>query len=173
MTPSKITVIVILLLAVAVLLLQRAYLSDEGAEKSLSAVDCAALLPTRMELQGKPIPVSQEQTCEIIRMISTMKPTGEQFGDTAGNPWHYFGRMRILPPSDAWFLVFVARRSEGFAPRFSLRHRRSRGWYIVGQFDAAPVLAKLGVSIDRALLESEGALTPTDQNQVMEEPAAR
>jgi hypothetical protein len=171
MNASRITVIVIILLAVAVLILQRSYLTEEGAERKLATVDCAGLLPTVFELQGRTIPVTREQTCEIARMISTMKPTGEEFGDTIGDPWHYFGRMRILPRDDAWFIVFLARRSNGFTPRFSLRHRRSRGWFIAGQFDAAPLLAKLGVTYDRALLESDSALEPTDQNQTMGEGA--
>ena len=168
MNASRITVIVIVLAAVAVLFLQRSYLTEEGAERKLAAVDCSTLLPTEFELQGRRIPVTREQTCEITRMISTMKPTGEQFGDTAGDSWHYFGRMRILPKNDAWFIVLLARRSNGFAPRFSLRHRRSRGWYIAGQFDASPLLEKLGVTVDRALLDSDSALVPTDQNQTFE-----
>ena len=55
MNASRITVIVIVLLAVAVLLVQRSYLSDEGGEKKLAAVDCAGLQPTVFELQGRQV----------------------------------------------------------------------------------------------------------------------
>jgi hypothetical protein len=132
-------------------------------------VDCAGLWPTAFEMQGQRDSVSRAQTCELVKMIAAMKPTSEHWSSDTSDPWHYFGRMRILPKNDAWFLVFVARRSSGFHPLFSLRHRRGNGWAIVGQFDAEPLLRRLGVldQLDRAKLMSNESLVPTDEQQGM------
>jgi hypothetical protein len=145
------------------------FIDERGTQNQLAAIDCARMLPTGFELQGKMIPVSREQTCDLLQMVATMQPDSNHNHSDDDDPWHYFGRIRIRPKDDAWFLVFMARRGENYKPVFSLRHRRGDGWSVIGIFDAEPVLAKLGVAgaIDRAKLASDFALAPTDQTLPM------
>ena len=145
------------------------FFNERGTQENLAKVDCSDLLSTNFELQGRKVEVSREQTCELMKMVAAMTPNSEHNGSDDDDPWHYFGRLRIRPINDAWFLVFMARRSENFKPVVSLRHRRGGGWSVVGMFDAEPVLRRLGVAdaIDMAKLQSDSSLTPTDQSTPM------
>lgn len=165
MSSSKLTVLIIVVLSVAVLVALWFYIDERGTQRQLADVDCAALLPTTFELQGKIEGVARDETCELLRVIAAMEPNGDDNANDAADPWHYFGRLRIRPANDAWFLVFMARRSDNFKPVFSLRHRRGSGWSVVGLFDAKPVLERLGAlgRIDMAKLQSDSSLTPVDQ----------
>jgi hypothetical protein len=166
---SKILVVTFSVAVVAIVLGLRSYFDEEGEQEKIGEVPCTGLLPTAFELQEQHVPVNEQQTCELMQLIATMQPTGEKHRNDPGDPWHYYGRMRILPKEDAWFLVFNARASSGFHPEFSLQHRKGVGWAIVGQFDAVPLLRKLGVldRLDTALLRSPESLVPTDQEKPM------
>jgi hypothetical protein len=169
MSGSKLTVMAFGGTIMATILAMWFYFDERGTQEQIAAVDCAALLPTNFEMQGRPVDVTGAQTCEVIRMIAAMTPNGDVNHSDDEDPWHYFGRMRIRPKDDVWFLVFMARRAENYKPVFSLRHRRGGGWSVVGVFDAEPVLRALGVAgtIDMARLKSDSALVPTDQSTPM------
>lgn len=171
MSSSKITVVVLVGVSVLVVAVLALYVNEHGGQQKLTSIDCGKMLPTTMELQGVRLPVSREQTCDMIEMVA-----GMQSLDTAGveesldpSQWHYFGRMRIRPSDDVWFLVFIAHPAENFRPTFSLRHRKGNGWAIVGRFDAAAVLKQLELNdrIDMEKLKSPAALTPVDQMSPM------
>lgn len=166
---SRIILIVFLVALGGVLLWMRGYVDERGTQGRLAAVECAGLLPTVLEVQGKRIPVSREQTCRVLDTIAHMTPIAEGFARPEEDPWHYYGRMRILPKDDAWFLIFIARAGDNYHPLFSLQHRRANGWSVIGQFDALPVLRILGIEggIDSVKLRSTGALAPVDQNLPM------
>lgn len=171
MSSSKITVIVLVGLAVLVVAVLALYLNERGSQQKLAGIDCGKMLPTTMELQGTRLPVSREQTCDVIEMVADMQPVdmaGEEEKLDPGQ-WHYFGRMRVRPEDDVWFLVFIAHPAENFRPTFSLRHRKGNGWAIVGRFDAAPILKRLELEgrIDMEKLKSPAALTPVDQMKPM------
>ncbi len=106
---------------------------------------------------------------EMVRMIAGLTPLEGESANDPANPWHYIGRLRISPENDVWFLIFIARRSEEYRPLLSLLHRNGNGWSVVGMFDAAPVLQKLGVDrrIDWEQVKSPAALTPVDQTTPM------
>ncbi len=142
------------------------YFRAEGDQKLLAEIRCDSLLPTMVELQGRKYPISRDTICALLRDMAVMTPTGDSYDNREEDPWHYYGRMPIFPENDVWFLVFIARKSSGFKPLFSLHHRRGGGWSVVGQFEAEPVLKKLGMweKIDRDLLRSPESLTPTDEN---------
>jgi hypothetical protein len=169
MSRSRLLVISFLVVVIAMLFGLRWYTNERGKQEKLAAVQCDSLLPTVFELQGERVPVSRERTCELMRTISAMQPTADEFHNDSNDPWHYYGRMRILPKNDAWFLIFIARRSSNFRPEFSLQHRRGAGWTVVGQFDAEPVLRMLDAvpRLDTTKLRSSESLTPIDQNQPM------
>lgn len=164
---SRLTVLAIVATALLVVAGLWLYLDEQGAQSKLAAIDCATMLPTTFELQGKRVTITPEQTCTLLHTVAAMQPLATQSSDD--DPPHYFGRMRIRPRNDVWFLIFQAYPSEGFRPTFSLRHRRGNGWAVVGRFDAAPVLRQLGVegSIDIAKLKSPAARTPVDQMSPM------
>jgi hypothetical protein len=166
---SKVLVVAFVVVVVGIIIGLRFYFDEEGEQAKIADVECGGLLPTVFELQGQRVPVDPGQTCELIHQIATMQPTGEKYHNDPNDPWHYYGRMRILPKNDAWFLIFNARQSTGFRPEFSLQHRKGVGWAIVGQFDAVPLLKKLGVldRLDTAQLRSPEALVPTDQEKPM------
>jgi len=167
MPSSKTIVFVIVGLAVVVVAGLWLYVDERGAQAKLAAVDCVTMLPTTFELQGRNVDVSREKTCEVVRLLAEMPPVGDA-GDAA-DPWHYFGRMRIRPKDDVWFLIFVARRSDAFHPMLSLRHRRANGWAVIGVFDAVPVLRMLGLEdrIDMEKLAAPAARIPVDQMSPM------
>ena len=169
MTRSRLVVLTIIALAGLAIGATWLFIDEKGDQGKLAKVDCASMLETDLELQGARVPVSREETCDIIRTIAAMQPNGESNRNDESDPWHYFGRMRVRPADDVWFLVFMAHPSDNFKPIISLRHRRGLGWAIVGQFDAEPVLRKLNLldRIDMAKLKSEAALTPTDQSTPM------
>jgi len=162
---SRLTVLAIVAVSLLVVAGLWLYLNERGGQAKLAAIDCAAMLPTTFELQGEPVAVNRDETCELLRMVAAMQPVGGESGDSETDPPHYFGRLRIRPRNDVWFLIFQAYPSEGFRPTFSLRHRRGNGWAIVGRFDAAPVLRLLDAEggIDMQKLKSPAARTPVDQ----------
>jgi hypothetical protein len=166
---SKALVVAFIVVVVGVIVGLRFYFDEEGEQAKLGDVECSGLLPTVFELQGERVPVNDEQACELMRQIATMQPTGEKHHNDPNDPWHYYGRMRILPKNDAWFLIFNARKSSGFRPEFSLQHRKGVGWTVIGQFDAVPLLKKLGVleRLDTAQLRAPESLVPTDQEKPM------
>jgi len=169
MSPSKLTVIAIILLGLALAVTARVFFAGGRDHTELARVDCEKIESTAFELQGRRIEVSRGKTCELLRSLAAMTPTADGFETDPADPWHYYGRMRVRPENDAWFLIFVARRSTGFRPELSLQHWRGSGWAVAGQFDAEPVLKLLGVedSLDRSLLASPASLAPTDQRQPM------
>jgi hypothetical protein len=174
MSGSKIAVLIFGGTIIAAIAGMWVFFDERGTQSQLAAVDCGGLLPTNFEVQGKAVPVSAQQTCDLMRTVAAMQPNTDRNHNDDDDPWHYLGRMRIRPKDDAWFLVFMARRSENYRPVFSLRHRRGGGWSVIGMFDAAQVLEKLGIAgtIDMAKLKSDSALTPTDQSTPMQgEPA--
>ncbi|MEO5931023.1 MAG: hypothetical protein ABIR47_13895 [Candidatus Kapaibacterium sp.] len=169
MNKGTLTVFVIVGSALAVLIYLHFYVNEQGTQADLAGVECKSLLATSFELQGMPVLMDRDGTCALMRSMAMMQPTTDEFTDDPKDPWHYFGRLRIRPKNDVWFLVFVARRSENFKPLISLRRRNGPGWSVVGQFDAEPVLRQLGVydRIDWARVKSDSSLVPTDQTTPM------
>jgi len=169
MNRSKLTVMVIVALAAAALVGLYFHIDQRGDQRRLADIPCRTLLATAFQLQGKPVLVSSSETCELMRTVAGMTPLDGEHGNEPGDPWHYFGRLRISPEDDVWFLVFIARRSENYRPLFSLLHRNGNGWSVVGMFDAAPVLRQLGVDkrIDWEQVKSPAALAPVDQTTPM------
>lgn len=164
---SKLLVIsMVAAVLVVMVTLRLTYFAEEGEQKKLASVPCDSLLPTYLELQGARIPITADSICPLMREIATMTPTSDEYRNVADDPWHYFGRLPIFPYDDVWFLVFMARRSSDFKPLFSLHHRKGGGWTVIGQFEAEPLLRRLGVweRIDWEKLKSDASLTPTDEN---------
>jgi len=151
---------------VVMVTLRLTYFAEEGDQKKLASVSCDSLLPTYLELQGVRIPIGADTICSLMREIATMTPTSDEYRNLDDDPWHYYGRLPIFPRNDVWFLVFIARRSSDFKPLFSLHHRKGGGWTVIGQFEAEPVLRRLGVwdRIDWEKLRSAASLKPTDEN---------
>jgi hypothetical protein len=164
---SKITVLVIVIGATAIALAGRWYVTSGAGREALATIDCARMRPTIAELQGARLELDQARVCAAMRELASATPIADGFEIDERDPWHYIARVRLQPVEDAWFLVFVARRSTGFRPEISLRHRRGAGWAIVGQFDGAPTLRRLGLldRIDRAKLMSPASLEVRDQGQ--------
>ncbi len=169
MNRSKLTVMAIVALAAAALVGLYFHIDQRGDQRRLADIPCRTLLATAFQLQGKPVLVSSSETCELMRMIAGLTPLEGESANDPANPWHYIGRLRISPENDVWFLIFIARRSEEYRPLLSLLHRNGNGWSVVGMFDAAPVLQKLGVDrrIDWEQVKSPAALTPVDQTTPM------
>lgn len=164
---SKILVLAIVVLGVAVSLLVNNYLvGGVGTQADLKQIDCYAMFPTIADIQSQKFEISQEQTCKIINMIANMKPVDMPYKADETDPWHYFGRIRISPQKSVWFIIFMAKKSNGYKPVFSLQRRRGSGWGVVGQFDARNVLTTLGWNnkIDLKKLEDKASLVPTDYN---------
>ncbi len=154
--------VVLLLLGIRVF-----YFDEQGNQAVLMEVPCEGMQETYFELQGELVPVSDNLTCDIMRTIGTMETLDVSYENNEQDPWHYYGRMRIRPVDDLWFLVFIARESDDYKPMFSLHHRRGNGWSIIGQFDAVPILEKLGVadSLDMQKLKAIEAQSPVNQYQ--------
>lgn len=166
---SRLTVLVIVALGIAISLFARWYVSSGSGPESLASLDCATLQPTLGELQGVRVEIDRDDVCIALRELATAIPIADGFDERVDDPWHYIGRARVQPEQEAWFLVFVARRSTGFRPELSLRHRRGAGWAIVGQYDGVAVLERLGwlERIDSAKLASPGAREVRDQRQAL------
>lgn len=162
---SRLTVLAIIGLAVAISLVARWYVMSGSGVEGLATIDCARLQPTIGELQGTRVEIARDTICAVLRELAAATPTDDGFVEHPGDPWHYIGRIRLQPERDAWFLVFVARRSTGFRPELSLRQRRGAGWAIVGQYDAARVLERAGwlERIDSAVLAAPAAREARDQ----------
>lgn len=160
---------VVVLLSCGMLYLRFFYFDERGRQASLTeSIDCADVLPSDLEIQGARSIVPATQACSLIKSVGKM-PTIVVAPEDSTDPWHYFGRLRIKLNRDVWFLVFRARKSEQYRPRFALRHWKGSGWTIIGDFDAEPVLRMLQLSdkIDPKKLESPESLTPTDQSEAM------
>jgi hypothetical protein len=162
---SRLTVLGILALAIAISLFARWYITSGSGVDALATLDCARLQPTIGELQGARVEIGRDTICTALRELAHAKPIASGFEEHPGDPWHYIGRVRVQPERDAWFLVFVARASTGYRPEVSLRQRRGAGWAVVGQYDATATLERLGLlaKIDRARLASPEALEVRDQ----------
>jgi hypothetical protein len=167
MNRSKWVVVAIIAVGLFTSILARWYVTSGSGPDALASIECATMQPTIAELQGARMTIDNDTICAVLRELAVATPVADGFEEHASDPWHYIGRMRVQPERDAWFLVFVARRSTGFRPELSLRHRRGAGWAIVGHYDATAALAHLGLldRIDRAKLESPGSLAPRDQGQ--------
>lgn len=162
---SKLVVAAIVLLGLAISIFARWYVASGSGPDALARVECDSLRPTIGELQGTRIELERDDVCAAIRELGAATPVSGSFESAASDPWHYIGRIRVQPPNQAWFLVFVARRSHGFRPELSLRHRRGAGWAVVGHYDGEPVLRRLGLlgRIDRTRLEDTASRTTRDQ----------
>lgn len=169
MNKSRLAVLIIVGLSIAMAVAARVYYNQSGTQRDLASLDCRVLLPTAFEFQKNRVMMGNEQTCELARTLATLEPNGVSLVEEEGDPWHYFGRLRLRTNDDVWFLVFIARRSNDYRPIFSLRRQRGTGWAVVGQFDAEPVLRHLGLydRIDHAWLRSDSSLVPTDQRTQM------
>jgi hypothetical protein len=164
---SKLVVLAIVVIGLATSILARWYVTSGAGSEALAALDCATLQPTIGELQGARLTIDNDTVCAALRELAREEPIAEGFDVSARDPWHYIGRVRVQPERDAWFLVFVARASTGFRPELSLRHRRGAGWAVVGHYDGAPTLARLGLldRIDRARLAAPASRVVRDQRQ--------
>ena len=162
-------VLVVVGITCGMLYLRFFYFDERGRQESLIAdVNCADVLPSDLELQGKHETLSAAKACSILKSIGKMSTLQTQVEDTA-NPWRYFGRARIKLNRDVWFIVFRARKMDGYKPQFALRHWKGSGWTIIGDFDAMPLLIQLTTSYepDIKFLESPESLIPTDQSEPM------
>lgn len=144
------------------------YFNLKETQGDLAEIDCTTLLPTNLDFQGRATLVPQTLICELLTELAKMQPNGLDPHDLPDDPWRYFGRLRIRPTKDVWFLVFMTRRSLNYKPIFSLRRQRGYGWSVVGTFDAAPLFGKLGLDslVDMKRLMSDSALIPTDQGSL-------
>jgi hypothetical protein len=159
----------IVVVAVAVLVGLHYFTHQAGTQRRLAEISCRKLRATSFELQGHPILTNTDETCELTRMIAGMTPLADEYHSDPRDPWHYFGRLRILPEDDAWFLIFMAKSSENYRPVFALLHRNGPGWSVIGLFDAAPLLSRLGVTdrIDWDRVRSSESLAPGGESTVM------
>ena len=164
---SKILVASILVIAVVAAISSRSFLESGEDQHALAAIDCARLHPTVAEVQGRRVEVDRDSACGVIKDLAKAAPASGVFVEDENDPWHYIARVRIQPDKGAWFLVFAARRSTGFRPELSLRHRREGGWAIIGAFDGEPVLRRLGLidKIDRNRIAAPESREVRDQRQ--------
>jgi hypothetical protein len=164
---SKLLVAAILSIAVAVAIASRSFLESGDGLPAMAAIDCSRLHPTIAEVQGQRFEVDRDSVCRAIRELATAAPLSTTFVDDETDPWHYIARVRIQPDEGAWFLVFAARRSTGFRPELSVRHRREGGWASLGEFDGEPVLRRLGLldKIDPAKTAAPESRAVRDQRQ--------
>lgn len=164
---SKLLVISIMLIAIALTVASRWYLVEGDDQGALKNIDCAQLHPTIAEVQGKRIELDRDSVCAVLRDLASAKPVSRVFVDDADDPWHYIARVRIQTEGSPWFLVFAARRSTGFRPELSLRQRREGGWAIVAEFEGEQYLRNLGLEprIDRAKIGAPESREVRDQRQ--------
>jgi hypothetical protein len=144
------------------------FFNQQETQSDLAKIDCSTLLPTNLDFQGNAMLVPRSLSCELLGYVATMQTNDVDVHDQPDDPWRYFGRLRIRPKNDVWFLVFMTRRSLSYKPIFSLRRQRGYGWSVVGTFDAAPIFGKLGIDslVDMKRLMSDSALIPTDQGSL-------
>ncbi len=138
-TQSKLTVVALLALAAAALVGIHAYLDERGGQRELAALRCQEITRARLATPSGAVAVKTERACQVLRALAGLEAIEPRHGSVEA------GQLLVARRDAAWSIALLAPGPGAPVDRCSLRRWKGGGWAVIGEFDAAPVLAALGL----------------------------